>query len=326
MKLVLAGYGMGLLLAAPWLYRVIHSPDSLFQLANLFDGNHLYNGDWASNLTYLWQLAGPGRGYFLFILGLFGSFLSIQAKQARSLFIWSVLITLGCIPHPFQLPFLRPDHFIIIIFLPATLYASHFLIHLADALKKFQKFSWVSPSFLCLLVGLLCAWGIYETRNILNPYTILSSPEDKRALAWIDENTTDDARFFINAIHWQEGVYRGVDGGIWILPLTGRWTIIPPITYALGGEEYREQINQFVEKASKIANCSSDFWELIESERITHIYIKIGFGSLQPDGLKMCENEKNDGYWLNEVFHSGEVHIYQIKNANLTLRTFSPQP
>jgi hypothetical protein len=312
MKLVLAGFGAGLLLSAPWLYRVICCSNGLLNLKDLLAGENLLSGGWATNLTYLWQLAGPERGYLLLILALFGTFLSIQSKQARPLFIWSILLGLGCIPHPFRPGFFRPDHFIIVIFLPATIYASNFLAHLADALKKYHKFKWFSSLFLCLLVGVLCAWGIYETRHIVNPRTILSSREDIQAIDWINENTPEDARFFINTTYWQEGLYRGVDGGIWILPLTGRSTIIPPITYALGDDEFRERINQLAEKASRITGCSSDLWELIESEGITYIYIKMGVGSLQPDGLRMCEAAIHQGYWLNEVYHSGYIHIYQI--------------
>lgn len=317
LQMILAGFGMGLLISAPWLYRAVHSTSGLFQVHQLFIESHLHSDGWASNPRYLWQLAGPGRGHLLLILGLFGSFLSIRSARARPLLIWSGLLALGCLPFPWRFSALRPDHFVIIIFLPATLFAAQFLIVLADRLKRKHGIGRFSGSLLMLPVGLLCVWGIAETRNIINPRTILASSEEVQALAWIKENTPQEALFFINATPWQEGLYRGVDGGIWILPLTGRSTILPPITYALGDEQLRETISRSAERASQVVGCSSDFWELVESEAITHIYLKTGVGSLQPYGLKNCEGEQNEGAWLDVVYRSEHIRIYHIMNANL---------
>ena len=313
LRTILVGVVFGLLLSSPWLYRSIQYAADL-QPSHLFNGFDNATGGWSSDLAYLIQLAGPVRAHLLFFFGLAGAILLIRSNDFLSISIWYIFILLGCIPtlfHPFSL---RPDHFVIVLFLPTTILSSHLFIFFTDNLKPFNRNKVLSSLLICIGTTFLCAWGIYETHNILNPSTILVSKDDQKALDWIEANTDQDARFFINTKRWQGNIFRGVDGGSWILPKTGRWTILPPITYTLGESEDMNEIGQLAEQASSMTTCSDDFWDLIRGEKITHIYIKMTSGTLQPDALTECEKPKAEGTWLHQVAHFGIVFIYQVEN------------
>jgi hypothetical protein len=140
--------------------------------------------------------------------------------------------------------------------------------------------------------------------DIVNPVTVLVTEEDIEALHWIRENTPEDARFFINTTHWQNGVYRGVDGGGWILPYIGRWAIVPTVFYGWSpdGEENR-QLRDWGEAASEIDTCSDEFWRLAKEADLDYVYIRERKGSLQPEGLENCEGiEKIYDDFKNKVF------------------------
>jgi hypothetical protein len=47
---------------------------------------------------------------------------------------------------------------------------------------------------------------------------------------------------------WKSTVWRGVDGGYWIMPLTGRRTVLPPSVYAMGGPELVQEIRVMAER------------------------------------------------------------------------------
>ena len=158
------------------------------------------------------------------------------------------------------------------------------------------------------LVAGLCLWGLRETRDILNPVTILATAPDHQAIDWIQANLPQNARFFINVTPWMSQVYRGVDGGWWILTLTGRWQLLPPVVYAWGDPAYIKQVNDWAAKASAIKSCSADFWDLVRQARLNYIYLRKDAGALQPDGLNGCQG-------IAPVYQQNGVFIYAIQSA-----------
>lgn len=79
----------------------------------------------------------------------------------------------------------------------------------------------------------LLAIGAAKMPGVRNETTVILRPVELAAADWIRANTSPDARFFINQTAWNQGAFRGVDGGYW-LPLTaGRSTSLPPAVYAL---------------------------------------------------------------------------------------------
>ncbi|GAC1548501.1 MAG: hypothetical protein NVS2B7_24450 [Herpetosiphon sp.] len=72
----------------------------------------------------------------------------------------------------------------------------------------------------------------------INAGTILARTADERALQWIALHTPSDARFVVNTTQWLYDIGRGVDGGWWLLPLTGRQMSTPPVIYTYGPAAY----------------------------------------------------------------------------------------
>ena len=177
-----------------------------------------------------------------------------------------------------------------------------------DAAAMDRPVRWVSRGVPVVVILGLCVWGAMDTLDILNSTTILADRADRQGLIWIQEHTPTDARFFINVTPWQGGIYRGVDGGWWILPLTGRWMLLPPVVYAWGDKSYFDQINTWAGSASTLKDCGTDFWKLVHDAHLTYVYLHQGSGSLQPEGLKACSG-------LTPVYQLGGVFIYTIQNG-----------
>jgi hypothetical protein len=130
--------------------------------------------------------------------------------------------------------------------------------------------------------------------------------DDIEALEWITENTPEDARFFINTAYWQYDIYRGVDGGGWILPFTERWALVPTVFYGFSPDaEMIRQIQSWGKDASEIATCSDMFWQLVEEADLDWIYIREGVGSLQSEGLEFCAS-------IDIFYQKDGLSIYKI--------------
>ncbi len=221
---VVWGSVAGVLLASPWLIWV------LWQALNrrlLYVAAGPQSADYTPE--YMAYLLGPARNYVLLALALMGLVIVIrrvwQNPAAASpgliaLLVWSGLLIafLG----PWRLGPFRPDlHAALVIFLPAVLFAG-------AALRQMRR-----PLLGGLVIAVLVVWGIIQTRDIVNPATILATPADVTALDWVAANTPPQAVFLIDVAPW-ESQWRGADGGWWITPLTGRPTVIPPAVYGWG--------------------------------------------------------------------------------------------
>jgi hypothetical protein len=135
---------------------------------------------------------------------------------------------------------------------------------------------------------------------------VIATQSDKLALEWVGQNLPADARFYINTTPWQGGIYRGVDGGWWMLPLTGRQTLLPPVVYAWGTPDYVAQVNDWASQASHITGCTAEFWQLVQSSGVDYIYLHSGVGALQPSGLTSCPG-------IQPVYQVEGVYIYKIQ-------------
>ena len=295
----------GLLLAAPWLWRVVkfypHQASVNTNLPETLDG--LFN---VGDGSYLWQLLGPASNYWLLLVAGLGLVVGLVRKKKVGFGLWSVIIALMSLPWGITIKPFRPDHFVIISFISVGLWAGYALWKAAELLaKRFGK-GWMSPVLMLLAVGGWFGWSFPLSSDIINPVTVLVTEEDIEALNWIRENTPEDARFYINTTHWQSGVYRGVDGGGWILPYTGRWAIVPTVFYGFSPDkEQNQQIRDWGAAASEIETCSEGFWRSVEEADVDFVYIRERIGSLQAEGLAECEG-------VERVFENSNVRIWRL--------------
>jgi hypothetical protein len=270
----------------------------------------------AAAWEYIGYLTGPQRSHILLALAGVGlvTALLLGRGQGRLLALWGLLVGLMATPYgPVFNPF-RPDHMAIVLFLPGSLLLAGLWVDCGQGLAALaSRIPWkpdlvrqVCAVFLPLCVGLgVSAWGIWETREIVNPVTVLAGPGDVAALRWVQDNTPADARFLINSTQWMTGIYRGVDGGYWLLPITGRFSVVPPAAFGWGSREDIQRIVDWDQRASALKTCDEGFWVLVREARLGYIYLRGGVGSLQPDGLTACPG-------VEPVYNTAGVSIYRL--------------
>ncbi len=254
-------------------------------------------------------MLGPQRNYLLVALAMLGVVIGWIMARRRDVLLWSLALGILSLPLGIRISPFRPDHTVIVLFLPITLLASDFLFT-AGNLVKSAGFARIADMSLWACVASLLAWGWVETHSIVNPTTILATSADVQAMEWISKNTPVEARFFINVTQWQYGTYRGVDGGWWIHILTGRWVFLPPVIYATGEREYILSVNALAEQASQIQACTPEFRRLIQKVGFTHIYLVEGRGALQPEALQDCA-------FVELIYSDDAVFIYKVVESFL---------
>ncbi|MBE0696807.1 MAG: hypothetical protein IH586_07780 [Anaerolineaceae bacterium] len=264
-------------------------------------------------LQYLVYLIGPRRNTILLGVAGVGMITGLRRPNLRPFSAWALILVLLSLPWGPRLGPFRPDHYAIVLFFPAAILLSNLLLSAIEVLSGLVQpatleRAWFRPVVLGVVLIILLVWGVRDTQKILNASTILSDRSDLAALDWIQQNTPATARFYINSVHWQGTTYRGVDGGYWLMPYTGRFSLLPPVLYINGTEEYVEQVNRWAEQSGKIEGCSADFWGLVKDAQLTHIYLHRGEGNLQSRTLLNCVG-------VNVVYQNDEVSIYAIQSS-----------
>jgi hypothetical protein len=302
---------VGALLAAPWIYRAWSFARGDVKagavLPSLEAAERLY---FPNYLGYLWHLLGPARSYLLLYVAPLGLVGAALHRRTRAFSAWAAALGLLSLPLGVYLAPFRPDHSVIVLFIPINLLVAGFSVAAGDFLislarRRLGQYAWAAALPVGAAVAALLVWGLWETGSIINPATVLATQADVQAVRWIDGHTPPEARFFINVALWQYGVYRGVDGGWWISPLTGRDTLLPPVMYPSGEKEYVARVNAQAKQASQLQGCSPEFWELLRAASLTHIYLGKTNGPLRPEGLAGCPN-------LRLVYAQDGVSIYQV--------------
>ncbi|EFO81242.1 hypothetical protein OSCT_0903 [Oscillochloris trichoides DG-6] len=170
----------------------------------------------------------------------------------------------------------------------------------------------LSASALLLGLGL---WGGLAQRSVINQVTILATPADYAALTWVASHTPSDAFFLINHSGWLPGSQRGVDGGWWLLPLTGRQTTTPPVLYIYGDPAYVARVQALEQQlASYTPGNEQALFDLIVREKITYLYFGPNAGTLKPEIF---------------VGHPGFEVVYQVDGVTIiavTLPAPAPDP
>jgi len=296
----------GLVLVSRWYWRVFR-----YSQAVINPGISLSVGI-AGDITqwhYFWTLVGPYSGYMVLALAALGMIVGLSRSKARGFALWGLLVGLMALPLGLHLAPFRSDHFAIVLFLPACGFAAYGLEWASEQRKRLWKPDLLSAG-ITALVAFMLVFGAQANSNVINSDTVLIDQADAAALQWINTHTPPDARFFINTIPWGYGLYRGVDGGGWILPSTGRWSLAPTIFYSFGaGQESIENWTDWASRASKVITCGTDFWELVEEADLSYIYIRQGTTGLQAQNLTACEG-------LRKLYGNEGVSIWMIDDYN----------
>ncbi len=309
---------LGLVLAMPWLVWVFHYT---WRIAGL-DLTYVANQTEATQqriadlIEYYWYLLGPRHNHFLMGFSAAGLLAAVRKPALRPLALWTALLSLLSLPWALRLGPFRPDHYIIILFFPASILLAELFVQSIGALIRVFSARGehhapreplvheAAMALLVLVVGGLLVWGGRQTRSVANPVTIIATQADVQALDWVKGNTPNAARFFINATRWQ-AIYRGVDGGYWLEPYTGRYSLIPPTFYSLGERDYIAQIHSWAERSESIDGCDPAFWEIVDEASLTHVYLREGVGKVQPAAMQSCPG-------IRQIYGRAGVFIYEI--------------
>ena len=302
---IFGGGLVGLLFVLPWLERVWGFARGYTNVIVVPPGAALDAIYFADYLGYLWYLLGPTRNYLLLGLAAGSLLLAGWRRPTFPLTLWTLALLALASPWGPRLNPFRPDHVLIVLFFPAALLVADGLFSAADRLRegRMQPIGFALVG--AVVLGLL-TWGIRETRQILNPVTILADQADLQALAWIEANTPEDARFYINVTLWQTSTYRGVDGGWWILPLTGRQTLVPPSMYILGEPSFVQQTNDWAGRAAQQTGCTPELQGLLKDAKLDYMYVRADRGGLTPAALAECP-------YLETVFAFEGVQIFRVR-------------
>jgi hypothetical protein len=294
----------GAVLVSPWIARTLGINQDWVGVTMVSPAQTLDSVFFPNYLSYLWRMLGPRRNHVLMALALLGLVIAIWRPKTRSFGFWALAMGLFSLPWGFHLAPFRPDHFVIVLFLPAALLISDFVFSAWERLQA-GRYRKVGDVLVSVVLLSLLVWGQRETRYILNQTTVFTSQADLEAVEWVAGNTPPEARFLTNVTHWQYRTYRGVDGGWWIMPLTGRETLLPPALYIMGEREYVDGINSFAATASQLQECSAEFWGLVQEAGVTHVYLVEGRGSLKAEELAGCEG-------LSLVYDRKGVTIFEV--------------
>lgn len=173
---------------------------------------------------------------------------------------------------------------------------------------------WATRAGFAVALGAVALWGASHLVNIINPATILATPADAAAIEWVRENTPPDARFLINTTSWYPAADRGIDGGYWLMPLTGRWTSTPPSLFSHGPPDYVDEMQQLSRQVmSYQQGLEPQLDRIIQQHNISHIYLGQNQGALTTEAFA-----QRPAY--EKVYEHKGVTIFAVNQQVLSTR------
>ena len=291
------------LLILPWLVNLAGTLSPLAALPSWLRGSASYNAVPRGFLRV-------GHSRELIALALAGALWGLRGRErgATLTLLWVATMFLAVNPSLLGLPttwLVNNASVIIALFLPLAVLGGYFLASLSDGLRTRWRFA--HRFVLGSLMVAAALWGSLDMFSIVNPVTVLATPDDVAAMEWIRGNVPKGAKFLINVRHWQEGIYVGTDGGYWIPLLAGRETTLPPAIYGFGSPEYIAWVNNL---ARVVAGPNLDLddegvLQLLRGRGVTHVYIGARGGNIRPQMLV------DSPHW-HLVYSNGAVWIFEL--------------
>ncbi|MBN1872999.1 MAG: hypothetical protein JXA33_02130 [Anaerolineae bacterium] len=167
------------------------------------------------------------------------------------------------------------------------------------------------------IVGLGC-FAAYDYVSDLQvydnvePYRFFVTPDDMTAMAWIRENTPEDALFAVNTYFWLPNAPHGTDAGYWIPYFTGRKTTVGVMLNHLGDWSYQSHIvemSRYVEEISKEPQKLEVALEALYDFGVDFIYIGKQ-GNFSGAGLNVAQLDAAADVTL--VYERDGVSIFQV--------------
>lgn len=223
---------------------------------------------------------------------------------------WVGLVALVLQLEKLGLPTLRISHingWVMTLFLPFCLAGGGLWAWLTGSVTH-RRYLFHLTAALVLAAGI---WGTQGITHVVNPATILATPGDRAALAWIAQNISEDAVFAVNVWPWQSNTYAGSDGGYWIPVLTDRASLLPPLLYgsALPPETTAQMNNLFLQISQAETLDDPALRARLAEAGVTHLYLGARRHTLQASALE-------GRAFAQLLYAQDDVSIYAIHIKN----------
>jgi hypothetical protein len=283
---------IGLLAVLPWYVRIFQYSGARADLSANLVG---LAADRTEQWSYLRYLIGNQLNLVLVIMAGGGVLWCLWRNEKVEFALWALFVGLMSLPIGVQLSSFRHDYFGLVLFFPVSVMAASFVF---GVVKFFQeKFTGltarrISAALASVFMIFVLVYGGWSNRDVINKATILADQDDLDALNWINTHLPKDARFFINTAPWGFGLYRGVDGGAWITPYTGRWSLVPTNFFSFSDNyDYMNQMIDLSKRTASLDEMSNNlFIGLICEANANYIYLKNGLGGITSNTLNMLNS------------------------------------
>lgn len=271
-----------LIITAPWLINLFNG-----RLTNRLGTMANNQAQIASGATFISIIPFYIKSYIVG-LAFVGLWISIAQRCWKILLagIWSTMLFFLVVPYIIKIPItgvVTTFAIIIALYLTIIPIASYALAAGFQYLQGVARQLAISISIVTL-VGLTLS-GIQWQSRVVDPQFQLFTPADAQAMEWINQNTEPQAKFLVNSLlAYNDFVIAGDDGGWWIPLLTGRKTMLPPITYASERGptvHYLSETTGFLKQLLADPLPSEHAVQLLQDAGIQYIYVgpHIGIGN-----------------------------------------------
>lgn len=301
--LILAIAGAGILIVLPWLIPTIK--DLLIPRLTTSVINSITAFE-----DFSWPYLTSALGKQALVLAALGFLWSLIKQRSLPfvIFLWVAILfflaNLGALNLPGS-TLVTNLSVEIILFIPISILGGFFLEQLLVSWKQFvpPQIHSILATITLIIFSFVAYLGAKQLIPILNPVTILSRQADLPAIQWVNDHLPADATLVVNPFPWGYGLYAGNDGGYWIEPLSGRFSLPPPVLYGLApGYKQISQQSQQVVASSKDPLVFHDY---LVTQSIQYIFIGARGGVIPPN--KLVESGlfdplyHQDGAWVLAV-------------------------
>ena len=204
------------------------------------------------------------------------------------------------------------------LFIAAYIPASVFIGDLTGWLVyRWRPRRYLGAALVLLMIGLGVAGARTRMGDVQAHQHAMVTRPDVRAVAWVRENTPEDAKFWINSFFAYGGsVIVGSDGGWWLPLLAERSNTVPPLNYDLEEEMwpgYQEWVNDLTGQLQEAGIDEPQTLASLKERGVTHVYVgqrqgRVNYGGphvLDPETLLQSRHYR-------PVYHQDRVWVFEL--------------
>ncbi|GIW08424.1 MAG: hypothetical protein KatS3mg060_3229 [Dehalococcoidia bacterium] len=126
---------------------------------------------------------------------------------------------------------------------------------------------------------------------------------DRRALDWLARELPADAQIANNGEPWAYSLYVGTDGGYWTRIVTGRESLVPPLSYSFRSPDELVARNAAIEETIRLASRPDELVKFLRRAGWTHLYLGKRGGPIDPldmarlPGLRLLYQRDGVSIW-----------------------------